>query len=54
MVLELNGYRFGASEADAIVQTLALAASGISEADYAAWLEANSLKTHTGGVRDPR
>lgn len=44
LFLELNGYRFEAAEADATVQTLALAASAISESDYARWLEANSRK----------
>ena len=43
--LELNGYRFRATEADAAVQTLALAAGELSEAEYAAWLKANSRKT---------
>jgi len=41
MFLELNGYRFNATEADATVRTLALAASDIREAEYAAWLKAN-------------
>jgi death-on-curing protein len=41
LFLELNGYRFKAAEADAAVQTLALAAGEIKEADYAAWLSAN-------------
>lgn len=44
LFLELNGYRFVAAEADATVQTLALAASAISESDYARWLESNSRK----------
>lgn len=44
LFLELNGYRFEAAEADATVQTLALAASAISESDYARWLETNSRK----------
>lgn len=42
--LELNGYRFAASEADATIKTLALAARELDEADYAAWLKANSPK----------
>jgi len=42
--LELNGFRFRATEADAAVRTLALAASEMSEAEYAAWLKANSRK----------
>jgi death-on-curing protein len=41
MFLEINGYRFEAAEADAIVRTLALAAGEMGEAEYAAWLEAN-------------
>ncbi|MCX6966330.1 MAG: type II toxin-antitoxin system death-on-curing family toxin [Verrucomicrobia bacterium] len=42
LFLLLNGRFLTASEADAVVQTLALAAGGISEAEYARWLEANS------------
>jgi len=42
--LELNGYEFQASEADAAVRTLALAAGEMSEAAYAAWLRANSRR----------
>ena len=42
LFLELNGYRFTASEIDATVQTLALAAHDLDEAGFAAWLEANS------------
>ena len=42
LFLELNGYRFQATEADAVVQTLALAAGEITEAAYADWLKANS------------
>lgn len=41
---ELNGYRVSATEADAVVQTLALAAGEIGEAAYASWLGANSKK----------
>jgi len=44
LFLELNGYQFRAAEADAAVQTLALAAGDIKEADYAAWLAANSRR----------
>ena len=40
--LELNGRRFAADEVDATVRTLALAAGAMSEADFAAWLKANS------------
>ena len=42
--LELNGYRFQATEAEAAVRTLALAAGEMSEADFAAWLKANSRR----------
>ena len=42
LFLELNGYRFQAAEADATVRTLALAARAMNEAQYAAWLKANS------------
>jgi death on curing protein len=39
LFLELNGWRFDATEADATVRMLALAAGEVSEADLAAWLE---------------
>ena len=39
--LGANGLRLRASEEDAVIRTLALAAGGIGEADYAAWLEAS-------------
>ena len=42
LFLELNGYRFAATEVDATVQTLALEAHALNEAEYAAWLDANS------------
>jgi death on curing protein len=42
--LELNGRRFGASEVDAALRTLALAAGEMSEAAYATWLKANSKR----------
>jgi death-on-curing protein len=42
LFLELNGYRFAASEIDATVQTLALAAHDLDEGGYAAWLESHS------------
>jgi death on curing protein len=44
LFLELNGYRFVASEADATVQTLALAASDLNEEQFANWLKQNSTK----------
>lgn len=40
--LERNGYEFMATEADAAIRTLALAAGEMTEESYAAWLEANS------------
>ena len=42
--LELNGYRFTASEVEATVKTLALAARDVDEASYAVWLKENSRK----------
>jgi death on curing protein len=39
--LELNGLRFGASEVEAALKTLALAAGELSEASFATWLQAN-------------
>ena len=44
LFLELNGQRFQASEADAVIQTLALAAGATDEAAYAAWLKANTRR----------
>jgi len=45
--LQLNSWRFEAEEADAAVQTLGLAAGAIKEAEYAAWLKANSRRVRT-------
>lgn len=42
--LELNGHHFTASEVDATLKTLALAARELSEAGFAAWLRKNSGK----------
>jgi death-on-curing protein len=39
--LEANGYRFTAEEAEVVMRTLALAASEVSEAEFAAWLREN-------------
>ena len=44
LFLELNGHPLGASEADATVRTLALAAGAMNEAEYAAWLKSNSRR----------
>lgn len=38
MFLYLNGYRLNATQADATVTVLALAADDISEAQFASWL----------------
>jgi death-on-curing protein len=43
LFLELNGWSFIAPEADAVVKTLALAASVMDEAEYAGWLKENSV-----------
>jgi death-on-curing protein len=42
--LERNGFEFHASEADAAVRTLALAAGEMTEKEFAAWLKANSRR----------
>jgi len=42
LFLELNGCRFQATEVDAALRALALAAGEMSEAAYAEWLKANS------------
>jgi death-on-curing protein len=39
--LERNDFGFMATEADAVLRTLALAAGELSEAEYAAWLKVN-------------
>jgi death on curing protein len=49
--LEVNGCRFTASEADATLKTLALAARELDEAGYAAWLRENSRKASRGKVK---
>ena len=43
MFLRLNGYRLTATPQDATLSMLALAASDLSEAGYAAWLRKNTL-----------
>jgi death-on-curing protein len=42
LFLELNGRKFNATEVDAVLNTLALAASDMKEGEYANWIEANS------------
>jgi death-on-curing protein len=41
LFLEANGFRFLASEAEVVVQTLSLAAGEIDESELAAWLRDN-------------
>lgn len=43
--LERNGFEFVATETEAVLRTLALAAGELTEADYAAWLKANSKRS---------
>lgn len=43
--LEINGCDFAASEAEAALKTLALAAGDLDEAGYALWLKANSRRS---------
>ncbi len=45
LFLELNGFRFMASEEDATQAVLGLAAGTLDEAAFAAWLRANSKRT---------
>ena len=40
--LEINGFSLQAGEADATLKTIALAASDISDVEYAAWLRENA------------
>jgi len=42
LFLELNGFRFAATEVDVVLRTLALAAGEMTEGDYGAWLKVNS------------
>ncbi len=42
--LELNSYIFTATEVDAVLKTLALAASEMTESAYAAWIQSNSRR----------
>ena len=42
--LDCNGYELQASESDATLKTLALAANELTEAQYAAWLKSNSKR----------
>ncbi|MCF6312441.1 MAG: type II toxin-antitoxin system death-on-curing family toxin [Verrucomicrobiales bacterium] len=44
LFLEVNGFEMQAPETEAVLQTLALAASEIRESDYSLWLEASCKK----------
>ena len=44
LFLALNGRRLVASEVEVVLRTLALAAGEIGEAEYAAWLKANTKR----------
>lgn len=44
LFLELNGLRVQASEPDAVIKTLGLAAGAIGEAEYALWLKTHSRR----------
>jgi len=48
LFLELNGWRFIASEPDAANAVIALAAGKLDEDGYAAFLRANARKAHRG------
>ena len=45
LFLELNGFRFIASEEDATQAVMSLAAGTLDDASYTAWLRANSERT---------
>ena len=45
LFIEANGFSFQASEEEAVLETLALAAGENTEADYAAWLAKNSVSS---------
>ena len=47
--LEINGHEFTATEVDAVIQTLALAAGALDEAGYAVWLKTNSHRPRRAG-----
>ena len=48
LFLALNGYRLTATQADATLTVVALAASEIDEAAYAVWIRANSVRRSGG------
>ena len=42
--MEMNGWEFFAPEAEAVIETLGLAAGEILEKDYAAWISRNTRR----------
>ncbi len=48
LFLYLNGYRLNASQADATITVLGLAAGDLSEDDFAAWLRAHAAPRAPG------
>ena len=44
LFIEANGFSFQATEEEAVLETLALAAGERAEADYATWLARNSVE----------
>jgi len=47
LFLELNGFRYIASEEDATQSLLSLVAGAIDESEYVAWLQASSKREST-------
>ncbi len=45
LFLKINGIAFAATEADAVIKTLALAAGELDETGYAKWLKQNSRES---------
>jgi death-on-curing protein len=53
LFLELNGYRFTASEEEAAQAVLSLAAETLDEAGFAAFLRANVNRSGSRGAKQP-
>ena len=54
LFLEINGYRFQATEEDATEAITGLAARAIDEAAFAAWMRSNSRRISTGATKRRR
>jgi death-on-curing protein len=50
LFLALNGYRLTATQADATLTVIALAAGEINEADFANWIRLHTVKRPTRGI----